>query len=75
VLAEANFRLGQYLYQHGNRQAAQQYFSEAERLHPENWRIKRQSLESEEPGKAFGSEFWAAVDELGEKPYYPLVKL
>jgi TolA-binding protein len=29
VLAEANFRLGQYLYQQGNRQAAQQYFNQA----------------------------------------------
>jgi tetratricopeptide (TPR) repeat protein len=75
ALADANFRLGQYLYQQGHRQAAQRYFAEAKRLDPENWRIKRQSLELEESGKAFGPEFWAAVDALGEKSYYPPVNL
>jgi hypothetical protein len=75
ALAAANFRLGQYLYQQGHRQAAQRYLAEAKRLDPENWRIKRQSLELEEPGKAFGPEFWAAVDALGEKPYYPPINL
>jgi uncharacterized membrane protein len=75
ALAVVNFRLGQYLYQRGHHQAAQRYFAEAKRLDPENWRIKRQSLELEEPGKAFGPEFWAAVDALGEKPYYPPVNL
>ena len=75
ALAEANFRLGHYLYQQGHRQAAQRYFAEAKRLHPENWRFRRQSLELEETGKAFGPEFWAAVDALGERPYYPPVSL
>ena len=73
ALAAANFRLGHYLYQQGHRQAAQRYFAEANRLHPENWSFKRQSWELEELGKASGPEFWAAVDALGEKPYYPPV--
>ena len=75
ALAAANFRLGQYLYQQGHRQEAQWYFAEATRLHPENWSFKRQSWELEEPGKASGPEFWAAVEALGEKPYYPPVNL
>jgi len=75
ALAAANFRLGQYLYQQGHHQAAQRSFAEAKRLHPENWSFKRQSWELEELGKASGPEFWAAVDALGEKPYYPPVNL
>lgn len=75
ALAAANFRLGQYLYQHGHHQDAQRYFAEAKRLRPESWNFKRQSWELEEPGKASGPEFWAAVDALGEKPYYPPVEM
>jgi tetratricopeptide (TPR) repeat protein len=75
ALAAANFRLGQYLYQQGHRQAAQRYFAEAKRLYPENWSFKRQSWELEGQGKASGPEFWAAVDALGENPYYPPVDM
>ncbi|MBO0797501.1 MAG: thioredoxin family protein [Blastocatellia bacterium] len=75
ALAAANFHLGQYLYQQGQRNAAQRYFAEAKRLHPENWSFIRQSLELEETGKAFGPEFWAEVDLLGEKLYYPPIDL
>jgi hypothetical protein len=70
ALAAAHFRLGHYLYHQGHRQDAQRYFAEAQRLHPENWRFKRQSWALEEPGKATGPEFWAAVDALGDTPYY-----
>jgi tetratricopeptide (TPR) repeat protein len=75
TLAAANFRLGQCLHQQGHRQEAQGYFAEAKRLHPENWSFKRQSWALEEQGKASGPEFWAAVEALGEKPYYPPVNL
>jgi len=75
ILAAANFRLGQHLYQQGHRQTAKYYFAEAIRLHPENWSFKRQSWELEELGKAFGPDFWATVDALGEKPYYPPIDL
>jgi hypothetical protein len=75
ALAAANFRLGQYLYQQGHKQDAQRYFAEAKRLRPESWNFKRQSLELEEVGKASGPEFWAAVDALGERPYYQRVEI
>jgi hypothetical protein len=32
-------------------------------------------LELEEVGKASGPEFWAAVDALGERPYYQRVEI
>jgi len=75
ALAAANFHLGQYLYQQGYKQDAQRYFAEAKRLRPESWNFKRQSWELEEPGKASGPEFWAAVDALGSQAYYPRIKI
>jgi hypothetical protein len=69
--AAANFRLGQYLHARGHAQAAAPYLAEASRLHPESWSLRRQTWELEEPGKASGPEFWAAVDALGERLYYP----
>jgi hypothetical protein len=70
ALAAANFRLGQYLHARGHAQTAAPYLAAARRLHPESWSYRRQTWELEEPGKAGGPEFWAAVDALGEKPYY-----
>ena len=71
ALAAANFRLGQHLQARGHPQAAAPYLKEARRLHPESWSLRRQTWELEEPGKAGGPEFWAAVDALGARPYYP----
>ena len=69
--AAANFRVGQYLHASGHAQAAAPYLAESRRLHPESWSLRRQTWELEEPGKAGGAEFWAAVDALGDRPYYP----
>ena len=71
ALAAANFRLGQYLHASGHARAAAPYLAEARRLHPESWSYRRQTWELEEPGKASGPEFWAAVDALGDRSYYP----
>jgi hypothetical protein len=71
VLAAASFRLGHYLHATGRREAAQPYLAEARRLHPESWSYRRQTWELEEPGKAGSPTFWAAVDALGDRPYYP----
>lgn len=73
ALAAANFRLGQYLREHGHPADARRYFEEARRLCPKRWHYVRQALELDEPGKASGPEFFAAVDALGERPYYPPV--
>jgi hypothetical protein len=71
VLANANFRLGQYLLTQGNHAEAQSYFDAAKRLCPESWHFVRQALEMKGVGNASGPEFFAAVDALGDRPYYP----
>ena len=71
ALAAANFRLGQHLHAAGHRDAALPYLAEARRLHPQSWSYRRQTWELEEPGKAGSPTFWAAVDALGDAPYYP----
>ena len=75
VLAAASFRLGQHLHAAGHREAALPYLAEARRLHPESWSYRRQTWELEEPGKAGSPTFWAAVDALGDRPYYPQARL
>jgi hypothetical protein len=71
VRAAANFQLGEYLVESGHPHDAQKYFAEAKRLRPESWNYKRQAWALEDPMKAGGPEFWAAVDALGAKKYYP----
>ena len=75
VRAAAHFRLGQYLHGAGDRAAALPHLAEARRLHPESWSYRRQTWEIEEPGKAGSPTFWAAVDALGDRPYYPPARL
>jgi len=72
--AAAYFRLGEYLWEQGNRERAQANFDEAKRLHPENWSYRRQAWDLEEQGKSMGPEFWKAIAELGETRYYPVIK-
>jgi hypothetical protein len=76
VRAAANFRLGEYLFERGHRDAAQKYFDEAKRLRPESWNYKRQAWSLRDPSNplsASGPEFWSAVDSLGEGKFYPPV--
>jgi len=75
TLANANFRLGQYLLTQGNNAEAQRYFDMAKKLCPESWHFVRQALEMISVGNASGPEFFAAVDALGDRPYYAPVEL
>jgi tetratricopeptide (TPR) repeat protein len=75
ALATANFRLGEYLFEKGDREGALKYFAEARRLRPESWSFKRQTWELEQAGKASGPEFFAEVMALGDKYYYEPVQL
>ncbi len=70
ALANANFRLGQYLLSRGEKAEAQYYFDLAKQLCPESWHFVRQALEMVDVGNASGPEFFAAVDALGNRPYY-----
>jgi hypothetical protein len=74
ALANANFRLAQYLRAQGHTADAQRYFTEARNLAPESWHFLRQTLELEEIGKASGPDFFCAVDALGDRAYYAPVE-
>jgi hypothetical protein len=73
--AQARFALGQYLYRRGQRDEGTRLLEEAKAMLPESWSLRRQSWALEDPAKAGGPEFWAAVDALGDRPYYAPVKL
>jgi hypothetical protein len=49
----------------------QAQMAEATRLHPDSWAMWRQAAAKDGRGLASGPEFWARVDALGERPYYP----
>ena len=74
-LAMAQFRLGVWLAQHGEREAAQRALETAVRLAPESWRIRRQKIVLSDPALtgqlASTPEFWQAVQALGDRYYYP----
>ena len=69
--AEALFRLGLHLRRTGQADEAAEVFAEASRLHPESWCIFRDAQVLEPSGFAGGPGFWARVNALGDKPYYP----
>jgi hypothetical protein len=69
--AQAHFRLGVWLRQHGNVAEGDAHLAEASRLHPDSWSIWRQTADLDEVGKASGEAFWRRVQALGERPYYP----
>jgi hypothetical protein len=71
ALADANFRLGVWLRRNGRADDADPFLAEATRLHPESWNMWRQAADLGEVGKASGPEFWARVQALGDRPYYP----
>ena len=69
--AHARFRLGQALMCENREAEAKAEFDAASRLHPDSWAIWRQHAERDARGFAAGPAFWARVDALGDKPYYP----
>lgn len=70
ALADTHFRLGEYLWMHGDRAVATRHLDEAKRLKPASWAFKRQAWNLEEPTKSGGPEFWAAVDATPPGEYY-----
>ena len=69
--AHARFRLGQHLLREGKAEEAQAQMAQAAQLHPDSWAMWRQAYAKNERGLASGPEFWARVDALGDRPYYP----
>ena len=73
--AHAHFRLAQALERDGKADEARTQFDKATRLHPDSWAMWRQSAGKDTRGLASGPEFWARVDALGDRPYYPPVEI
>jgi hypothetical protein len=71
ALAHAHFRLGVWLRAHGKPAEGDRHLAEASRLHPDSWNMWRQAADLNEVGKASGDAFWARVEALGDRPYYP----
>jgi len=71
ALAQAHFRLGIWLRQHGRAEAAATHLAEASRLHPDSWNMWRQAADLDAVGNASGGAFWQRVQALGDRPYYP----
>ena len=63
--------VGQHLQAHGQEDEAKAAFSQATSLHPASWAMWRQAAAKDARGLAAGPAFWARVDALGERPYYP----
>lgn len=73
--AHARFRLGQVLLRQGDADEGRQQIDQATRLHPDSWAMWRQAAAKNERGLAAGDDFWARVDALGDRPYYPLADI
>ena len=69
--AHAWFRLGQHLRRQGQDAPAEAAFARAIALHPDSWAMWRQAAPKDARGLAAGPAFWARVDALGDRPYYP----
>jgi hypothetical protein len=73
VLAATHVRLGQHLFALGALAQAKRHFKEAVALCPQKWNYRRQS-NMLDPGSIgelnAGPDFWAAVDALGDTPFY-----
>jgi hypothetical protein len=73
--SHARFRLGQALLRDGRGEDAAAQFAEALRLNPDSWAIWRQTAEKDATGLAASPEFWARVEALGDRPYYPRAQI
>ena len=71
ALGHAYFRLGAHLLHAGRQEEAARHMAEASRLHPDSWAIWRQAAAKNETGLAADAAFWARVQALGGKRYYP----
>ena len=74
ALANANFRLGFYLREHGKATEGDALLKTASDLRPESWNLYRQAMNLRELGPmgfAANEDFFARVDALGAERYYP----
>jgi hypothetical protein len=74
ALANANFRMAEYLCEQGHTADAVPYFKEARRLKPESWNYTRQAFAMSSEAD-YGTTFVAEVAKLNGKLYYDLLDL
>jgi peroxiredoxin len=71
-LAEAEFKLGVYFSEQGNRELATRHWQQSQQLSPDNWNYHRQDWSFD---KASEMKNWLSkVQKLGTKPYYDPVE-
>jgi hypothetical protein len=73
-LAEPTFQLGVWFYLNGDRERADRYWDEAQKLNPDSWNYHRQDwsfLDGAETTKNWLAKFRS----LGDKPYYRPLEL
>ncbi len=78
VRAATHVKLGRYCFGKQALERAKFHFKEAVRLCPDSWNYRRQSnmLDPQSIGELnAGPDFWAAVDALGDTPFYPVADL
>jgi hypothetical protein len=75
LLADANFKLAEYLVSEGHDREAIPYFKMAQKLRPASWNYKRQAWLFADPDKDYGTNFAKEVKALNGKPYYPPLDL
>src|SRR5947209_9262381 len=75
LLADANFKMGEYLVTTGHEGEAIPYFKTAQKLRPDDWNYKRQAWLFADPDKDYGTNFMKEVKGLNGKPYYPPLDL
>lgn len=76
ALSHAHFQLGQLLLRRGRADEAERALTEASQLNPDSWSIWRQALAKDPAsGLATGPAFWARLDALGDRPYYPPIDI
>lgn len=75
LLADAYFKLAQYLVSTGHDRDAIPHFKMAQKLRPESWNYKRQAWLLADPDRDYGTNFAQEVKALHGKPYYPPLDL
>ncbi len=75
LLADADFKMGQYLVSAGHPREAIAYFKTAQKLRPDDWNYKRNAWLFADPDKDYGTNFMKEVKALNGKPYYPPLDL
>lgn len=75
LLANACFRLGEYLCEAGYPADAVAHFKRARELRPESWNYTRQAFALGDPERDYGTTFIDEVRKLDGKLYYPLLDL